>query len=484
MTRPLVSVVILTRDRPAEFRTLLAALAQQRLTDFEVIVVGAAASVEHHGAEPDIARGLTYAQCLAQNISESRNIGLAQAQGEFVAFIDDDATPEPDWLDELVRAFGDDDVGGVGGFVRGRNGVDYQWRGALVDRYGGHLHFTLDDLTAWRNGRSDPDRFLSTVGVNGAFRRAALEAVGGFDENFHYFLDESDLCMRLQRAGWRVVLAPDAEVHHAYAASNQRQRNRAPRDLYEIAASRVYFSRRYGDPDEIDQRVELFVADQTARLTKFVQLGRLSRRQARVIAERIEDGLVEGERRFRNGPRTGGKAEPELVIPAEADFAAPPAVGERSSGAGRPTRAAFVVGGFSRLSVNRAALRLAAAGCEVTVVDFQYRARRLRVWFQDGIWRHVGGVLGRDRFDAAMPTPRRHLRARKEIERIAPRRDFDVVIRPAAERYRIGDLRATPLTGLLSGFVAEPMRPGGARAVVDQLRAATKRTMAEAPADA
>lgn len=461
MKAPAISVVVLTRDRSAEFRGLLSALARQRRADFEVIVVGALDSVEEHGAAPAMARRITYARCEARNISKSRNIGLSLARGAIVAFIDDDAAPEPDWLDELAKGFSAEDVGGVGGFVRGRNGVDFQWRGTLVDRYGGHLPFTFEDYRDYRAGDAGRDRFLSTVGVNGAFRRGALEAVGGFDENFHYFLDESDLCMRLQAAGWRIVLAPDAEVHHAYAASNQRQRNRAPRDLFEIAASRLYFSRRYGDPAEIEEKIGQFVKDQGERLTKFVQLGRLSRRQARTIADRIQDGLIEGERRFRNGPQIGGRVEAKLVVPAEASFLEE---GER-----RRPRVALVVTPLTRLSVNRAARRLAEGGCEVTMIDFQYRARRLRVWFQDGVWRHVGGVLGRDKFGEPLPVPRRHARVRKEIDRIDPRRDFDVVFRPAARRYRIGDLRPARLTGALAGYVAEPMRPGGARQAIGLL---------------
>lgn len=457
---PAVSVVALTRDRPAEFKALLLALSLQRRTDFEVIVVGARERAEDHGAPEALARRVTYAQCPAQNISHSRNIGLALAQGEIVAFIDDDAAPEPDWLDELLKVFEAEDVGGVGGFVRGRNGVDFQWRGALVDRYGGHLPLTGEDFADRRSVGDEEEHFLSTVGVNGAFRRGALEEVGGFDENFHYFLDESDLCIRLQAAGWRIALTPEAEVHHAYAESTERQRNRAPRDLYQIAASRAYFSRRYGRPEEIDARIEQFVADQNARLTKFVQLGRLSRRQARAVADRIDEGLVEGERRYREGPKIGQRAEPGSVVPAEAPFP------EASS---RRPRVAFVVKPLSRLAINRAAQGLAGDGCEVTIIDFQYRARRLKVWFQEGVWRHVGGVLGRDKFGDPLPVPRRHIRVRREIERIAPRRDFDVVIRPASSRYRLGDLRPTALAGRLAGYVAEPMRPGGAEDAVSRL---------------
>ncbi|MEM7525369.1 MAG: glycosyltransferase [Pseudomonadota bacterium] len=464
LSRTRVSVVALTRERPKEFRTLLEALARLRMTDFEVIVVGAAPRPEDHGASPALARRITYAQCVDQNISRSRNIGIALATGEIVAFIDDDAAPEPDWLDRLLPGFNRKDVGGVGGFVRGRNGVDYQWHGAVVDRYGAHKALTAEDLSDPALGAVDGEHFVSTVGVNGAYRREALLEIGGFDENFHYFLDESDVCVRLLSAGWRTIIAPEAEVHHAYAESSERRANRAPRDLFQIAASRVYFGRIHGHPYWYDNRIELFIEDQTQRMTKFVQLGRISRRQADQILQRLREGLVEGERRAKAGPilmQANAPTPPHR--PADAPFR-PPATARRP-------RVALVIAATGRGAIENAARRLADRGFEVTLIDFQLRARRLRVWFEDGVWRHVGGVLGRDQFGAPMPAPRRCLRVKRELDRVAARRDFDAVIRPTARKFQIGDLRAAPLSGRLRGYAAEPLRPGGEGEVIAALAA-------------
>ena len=241
MSTPRVSVIALTRDRPAEFLSLLQALEQQRMRDFEVIVVGAESDIRKHGATDDFVDRVIYVQCAEQNISKSRNIGIAHARGEILAFIDDDAAPEPDWLMELIKPFEISSVGAVGGFVRGRNGVDFQWRGALIDRYGDHASLTLNDVKD--TGFNDPkgELFLSTVGVNSAFRAAALRQINGFDEQFHYFLDESDVCLRLVKSGWGASIAPFAEVHHAYAESSERAANRAPRDLFQVSASRAYY---------------------------------------------------------------------------------------------------------------------------------------------------------------------------------------------------------------------------------------------------
>lgn len=458
---PFVSVIALTRDRPDDFRALLLALNLQRYRNFEVIVVGANPTVDSHGAPPALARRITYAQCIEQNISLSRNIGLSLASGEIIAFTDDDAAPEPDWLERLVPAFDPPDVGGVGGFVRGRNGIDFQWRGAMVDRYGGHLAIALDEMSHRQPMLESKEYYLSTVGVNSAYRREALDQIQGFDENYHYFLDESDVCVRLQKEGWRIAFAQAAEVHHAYSASSERRANRAPRDLFQIAASRYYFGRLYGHPDWQQVKLDEFRQDQSSRLVKFVQLGRISRRQADAVVARMEEGLAEGKLRFEAGPKRAGLMPPKQYVAAEAPFRLDKK---------RRVRVALAVGGLQRGSIYRAGQKLSRAGFEVSIIDFELRAKRLRVWFENGIWYHVGGVLGRDRFDAPLPTPRRCLRVQRELKRIAARRDFDCVVRPGTRKFKLGDLRVSTLSGSLHGYVAEPLRLGGADAVAEVLR--------------
>ena len=67
------------------------------------------------------------------NISAARNAGIAMAAGNVIAIIDDDAVPEPSWLTHLTAPFADPAVAASGGYVIGRNGISFQWKGRTVD---------------------------------------------------------------------------------------------------------------------------------------------------------------------------------------------------------------------------------------------------------------------------------------------------------------------------------------------------------------
>src|SRR5215813_11113917 len=111
-----VSVVINTYNRAASLHCTLLSLLRQNYADFEVIVVMGPCSdhtakiLEHHSVN------IRVGSCSERNLSISRNVGIEMARGDFVAFIDDDAIPDEDWLVDAIAAFDSDEVAGVGGF--------------------------------------------------------------------------------------------------------------------------------------------------------------------------------------------------------------------------------------------------------------------------------------------------------------------------------------------------------------------------------
>jgi GT2 family glycosyltransferase len=80
-----------------------------------------------------------------------------------------------------------------------------------------------------------------------AVRREAFAAVGGFDEDFFFYSDESDLCARLQKAGWRVRFLPSAEVIHVRGASVAKE-DQAERFLRRMVNSQFLLASKHLPP--------------------------------------------------------------------------------------------------------------------------------------------------------------------------------------------------------------------------------------------
>lgn len=210
------SVVVITYARPEYVRTCLEHLGLLRRAPLEILVVDA--SPDDRTARllnefpavrllrNDLGRG---------TMPESRQIGLAAAAGDVVAFIDDDAYVDPDWLDELLAPYEDESVVGVGG--RASNGIDGEESEGLAE-----IGRFLPNGELTGNFGADPGRVIAVdhlLGANMSFRRSALEAIGGIRGNYPgtCVCEESDISLRLTAAGGRLVFAPRALVRHVAA---------------------------------------------------------------------------------------------------------------------------------------------------------------------------------------------------------------------------------------------------------------------------
>lgn len=235
-----VSVVICTYNRAASLPRTLQALDRLRYPETEVLVIVGPCTDNTLDVLRPWADRVRIAHCPQANLSMARNIGTALSAGDIVAFTDDDGLPEANWLDTLVAAFqADAGLGGAGGYVRDHTGMAYQTRHIRCNRWGEAQFFDHPPP------HESPDWFTSLIGVNSAFRRVALQDIGGFDEEYAYFLDETDVCLRLLEKGWRLRVLPDAEVHHAYAPSHLRTQERVPTSLYLTARSKIYYALRH-----------------------------------------------------------------------------------------------------------------------------------------------------------------------------------------------------------------------------------------------
>lgn len=276
---PSFSIVINTLNRSSELKkTLHSLLWLQYDGDFEVVVVNGPSTDDTLEMLESWAGKIRILQCSKANLSVSRNIGICAAAGDVVAFLDDDAIPEPEWLSQLALAYANPHVGGVGGFVFNHTGCDFQYSYGVVDRLGN------PDLEIGRAtpGRSFPgsDSFPHLLGCNSSFRKSALLDIGGFDEEYEYFLDETDVCLRLVDAGHLIAQLPCAFVHHKYAPSDIRGDNRIVKNRYPIIKNKIYFmlknARSHYSLDQIFSEQERFLSVQENEVKWAVEEGLLT----------------------------------------------------------------------------------------------------------------------------------------------------------------------------------------------------------------
>ncbi len=186
----------------------------------------------------------------AENVGFGRamNRGAAASRGEFLALLNTDMFLRPGALDALVAELdARPSTGVVGPALRTpRGGIQVSFGGRRT--FGRELLQKLFLNTLQARSLRRRRRRREVEWVSAAFlivRRAAFEAVGGFDEAFFLYFEDIDLCLRLREAGWKVVYLPAAEAEHVGGSTTTA----LPwRSRYAYRKSQLYFYRKHNGP--------------------------------------------------------------------------------------------------------------------------------------------------------------------------------------------------------------------------------------------
>jgi glycosyltransferase involved in cell wall biosynthesis len=403
--------------------------------EFEVIVVNGPSADDSTAVIDSWSPRIRAGTCSLANLSVSRNIGICMAQGDIVAFIDDDAIPEPEWLTQLVGPYEDPAVGASGGFVFNHTGYDFQYKFALVDR------FANADLSP--SGPS-PNlafpksfQFPHLLGCNSSFRRSVLIEVEGFDEEFDYYLDETDLCLRVIDAGYVIAQLSCAYVHHKFAASNIRRANRVPYNRYPVLKNKLYFmlkhAREFHSFERVLEEQNKFVQGQRNDVSWAVREKLLSKQEEEKFNDDVSRALDVGLRRGFEGVAAGALIDAEKLERYRGHF-------RRFEPIDAPDRRVIVIvsrdfppdhgGGIASFNKNLAE-DLAALGHTVHVIAQSKDINR--VDFEGGVWVHRILVGPMEPTPAAIQKKvpdniwNWSATALSEARRIAAHRDIDAV---------------------------------------------------------
>jgi O-antigen biosynthesis protein len=375
---PSLSVVVASHGRPRALRRCLVGLSQSAIPRLEVIVAADAEGLAALSDLPFAGRLKTVMQD-PPNLSEARNAGIARAAGDLVSFVDDDAVPEPSWAAAMVAAFAArPDLAAATGPVLGRNGISLQWGPMAADALG-------RDRPLGPGEEPGPGLFHKLHGTNMIFRSEVLRDLGGFDPAFRFYLDDTDLALRVAGAGLPTAWVPGAVVHHAFAASARRDADRVPLDLRDVGASAAIFLRKHAGAG-MEEALYRLGQDQYDRLFRLVRRRKLSLREMRALLEGLREGIDEGRART-----PGATSLMRLETAYSSLFDAP------------CTKEEVLSGWRHRGGALRAeAARLTAEGARVSLFLFEPTPRAHRVAFTDGgWWEQTGGLYGRS--DRAAP---------------------------------------------------------------------------------
>lgn len=217
MSSPYISVVIstYTHERLSLLEDCLNGLENQSMNDFEVVVVSEDSDVTEEIQSRDITYDIVVLEPEKEmSLSEARNFGAHQANGEIIAFIDDDAVPTEDWIQNLAELFTEYD------FIAGGGPALPDWRNVSqepavpAEFYWllGASHSIPEEVTTTQN----------TFGTNIAFRKEVFRELGGFNtslgkrKNIPLQGEETDLAIRLikQYEVEGIGFHPEAAVEH------------------------------------------------------------------------------------------------------------------------------------------------------------------------------------------------------------------------------------------------------------------------------
>ena len=201
-----VSVVVPTHERPNKLTRLLASL--DTLSDYpkEVVVVSdsndetTGSLLKNWRENSHRFEARSYLQSGGTGPAVSRNTGASYANGDIIAFIDDDCVAEPNWLSNLVHGIHlENGVVGVGGRV-------IPLRPSLISKYYSRYRIL-----------EPPDSLEYLVSANCCYSKDAMLNVGGFDEDISKPGGEDvGLSLKLSNSGWRFGFVSDAVVRHDF----------------------------------------------------------------------------------------------------------------------------------------------------------------------------------------------------------------------------------------------------------------------------
>lgn len=215
------SIIIVTWNALEHLKTFLPSVSSASHPDFEIIIAnnasadGSAEWVQENFPEINV---VTFSK--NHGYCGGNNRAADYAEGEILVFLNNDVKTDPDWLNNLEKAFDDENVAAVQPKMRSYDSPEFfEYAGAaggFLDYFGypfcrGRIFDTIEK----DHGQYDKQgEIFWASGAALAIRKDLFLESGRFDEDFEFHMEEIDLCWRLWNRGYRVLYEPSSVVYH------------------------------------------------------------------------------------------------------------------------------------------------------------------------------------------------------------------------------------------------------------------------------
>ncbi len=260
--QPLLSIVITsyTNQRLRDILELLDSIKAQTYPNIETILVVERsnelfANVMAYVSEKTILNAEVIFNPGEPGASAARNLGIKHSKGDIVAFVDDDVLLLPEWGQEMVNAYLEDDsIIGVAG------SVEPLWDDGSISWFPDELYWIIG-CTAW-SGWSNGQQVRNGAGANMSFTKEGILEAGGFDTSIgpkrggqngrkQGLAEDAELSLRIaNKTGKPIVYSPKARVQHKIYKRYQTSMRYIAERSYQVGCSRVMLKKLYGQEDK------------------------------------------------------------------------------------------------------------------------------------------------------------------------------------------------------------------------------------------
>lgn len=213
---PKVLIVVVTFNHIHDLHRCLVSLLTQDYSHLEIVVIdnestdGSAEYVSKHFPEVHLIRS-------GQNLgyASANNLGFARASGDYIVAVNPDTEVQPGWLRALIIALQKDPAAGLA-----TSKIMLMDQPDRINTCGNDI--TMTSLTFCRGlgkpacWHTQSEVVPAVSGAAFAIRRRTLEEIGGFDEDFFLYYEDTDLSLRAQLAGYTCLYVPESVVLHKY----------------------------------------------------------------------------------------------------------------------------------------------------------------------------------------------------------------------------------------------------------------------------